>query len=132
MPGKTFTQTDAVLNVLRGTNLSGVTPFVGLLSAAPSSDADSGTELSGGGYARQSVTFTAPATDSGNVRKIDNSADITFPVATANWPEVVAAALYTASTGGSMLYWGSLATPRTVPAGDVLRFAAGALVVKED
>ncbi len=34
MPGKSQTHTDTVLNVLRGTTLNGVSPYVGLFSAA--------------------------------------------------------------------------------------------------
>ena len=35
MPGKSQSHTDAVLNVLRGTDLIGVAPYVGLFSVAP-------------------------------------------------------------------------------------------------
>jgi hypothetical protein len=35
MPGKSQSHTDSVLNVLRGTTLEGISPYVGLLSAAP-------------------------------------------------------------------------------------------------
>jgi len=35
MPGKSQYHTDAVLNVLRGSALAGVTPYVGLFSVAP-------------------------------------------------------------------------------------------------
>lgn len=132
MPGKTQSHTDAVLNVLRGTNLTGVTPYVGLLSVAPASDSASGTELSGNGYSRQSVTFGAPTADTGNVRKISNTNTITFGPATADWPQAVAFAIYDAATAGNMLYWDNLTTPKTVQNGDSAQFAVGALVVKED
>ena len=45
MPGKSQPHTDAVLNVLRGTTVNGVSPYVGLFSAAPANDAAAGTEL---------------------------------------------------------------------------------------
>ena len=70
MPGKSQSHTDAVLNVLRGTDLTGVAPYVGLFSVAPADDNSAGTELAGNGYARQAITFGAPATDAGNVRKV--------------------------------------------------------------
>ena len=38
MPGKSQSHTDAVLNVLRGTDLIGVAPYVGLFSVAPADD----------------------------------------------------------------------------------------------
>ena len=70
MPGKSQSHTDAVLNVLRGTDLTGVAPYVGLFSVAPADDNSAGTELAGNGYARQAITFGAPVTDAGNVRKV--------------------------------------------------------------
>ncbi len=90
MPGKSQSHTDAVLNVLRGTDLTGVAPYVGLFSVAPADDNSAGTELSGNGYARQAITFGAPATDAGNVRKVANTNNIQFGPALANWPEAVA------------------------------------------
>src|SRR3972149_1846600 len=78
MPGKTQAQTDAVLNVLRGTNITApANVYVGLFSVNPADDASAGTELTGaGGYARQAVTFGAPATDTGNGRKGSNTRPI--------------------------------------------------------
>ena len=78
MPGKTQAQTDAVLNVLRGTNITApANVYAGLFSTNPANDASAGTELTGaGGYARQAVTFGAPATDTGNIRKISNTGPI--------------------------------------------------------
>src|SRR3970040_595030 len=92
MPGKAQAQTDAVLNVLRGTNITApANVYVGLFSTNPANDAAAGTELIGaGGYARQQVTFGAPATDTGNIRKISNTGVITFGPATgAEWAPAV-------------------------------------------
>jgi hypothetical protein len=52
MPGKSQTYSDAVLNVLRGTGITGVSPYLGLFSVAPGDDASPGTELAGSGYSR--------------------------------------------------------------------------------
>jgi len=92
MPGKTQAQTDAVLNVLRATNITApANVYVGLFSVNPADDASAGTELTGaGGYARQQVAFGAPAADTGNVRKISNTGVLTFGPATgADWAEAV-------------------------------------------
>jgi hypothetical protein len=131
MPGKSQSHTDAVLNVLRGVPLSGVTPYAGLFSVAPVNDNSPGTELSGAGYARQAVTFGAPATDSGNVRKVENTQVVQFGPATAPWPEAVAFGVFDGAEG-PLLYWDHLTTPKTVGQDDCGQFAAGALVVKED
>lgn len=132
MPGKSQPHTDAVLNVLRGTTLNGVSPYVGLFSTAPSNDAAAGTELAGNGYQRQAATFGAPATDTGNVRKIANTNNISFGPATTAWLQAVAFGIFDAQTSGTLLYWDMLPVPKTVETDDYGQFAPGALMVKED
>lgn len=133
MPGKTQTHTDAVLNVLRNQAISGVSPYTGLFSVAPANDNDPGTELSGNGYARQAVTFGAPVTDAGNVRKIENTNEPTFGPATgSDWPQAVAFGVFSLVTAGTLLYWDALTVPKTVQVGDSAKYPAGALKVKED
>lgn len=132
MPGKSQSHTDAVLNVLRGTTVNGVSPFAGLFSAAPADDAAAGTELSGNGYARHAITFGAPVTDTGNVRKVANTNLISFGPATADWAAAVAFGIFSAVSGGTLLYWDALPTPKTIQTDDSGQFAPGALVVKED
>ena len=103
--------------------------YVALYTAAPTDTAE-GTEVSGGGYARQLVTFGAPT---GNPRSISNSANVDFPVATANWGTIVAAALHTAATGtGNMIAWANLAVSKTINSGDQFRFFAGDITVTLD
>ena len=114
MPGKSQIHSDAVLNVLRGISLSGVTPYVGLLSVAPANDAATGTELAGNGYSRQAITFDAPATDSGNVRKIANTSAASFGPAVADWAQAVAFGVYDAFVNGTLLYWDALPTPNAL------------------
>lgn len=132
MPGKSQSHTDAVLNVLRGSPLAGVTPYVGLFSVAPADDAGAGTELAGNGYQRQAITFGAPAADVANVRKVPNTNNIQFGPALTDWPEAVAFGVFDAQTNGSLLYWDALTTSKTVLNGDYGQFGAGTLVVKED
>ena len=133
MAGKSQAHTDAVLNVLRNVAVSAVAqPYVGLFSAAPANDGVGGTELSGNGYARQAVTFSAPQADTGNVRKIVNSGVITFGPASGNWAQAVAFGIFDASSAGTLLYWDVLTAAKTVESGDSAQFAAGALAVKED
>jgi hypothetical protein len=131
MPGKSQSHTDAVLNVLRGADLTGVAPYVGLFSVAPADDNSAGTELAGNGYTRQTVTFGAPVTDAGNVRKVSNTNSITFGPAIADWAPAVAFGVF-ASVAGALLYWDALPTPKTVQQDDYGQFGVGTLVVKED
>jgi hypothetical protein len=132
MPGKTQSHTDAVLNVLRGVALAGVTPYAGLFSTAPADDNSAGTELAGNGYARQAATFGAPITDTGNLRKISNTNNIQFGPALADWPQAVAFGVFNAQSNGNLLYWDVLPTPKTIQQGDFGQFAPGSLVVEED
>ena len=132
MPGKTQSHTDAVLNVLRGVALAGVTPYAGLFSTAPADDNSAGTELAGNGYARQAATFGAPVTDTGNLRKISNTNNIQFGPALADWPQAVAFGVFNAQSNGNLLYWDVLPTPKTIQQGDFGQFAPGSLVVEED
>lgn len=102
------------------------TVYVGLYTTAPT-DAGGGTEVSGGSYARQAVTFGAASSGS-----TSNTADITFPEATANWGTIVAAGLFDASTAGNLLAWNNVTTQKTINAGDTARIKAGSLTLTVD
>lgn len=99
------------------------TVWVALYTSDPT-DADTGTEVSGGSYARKSVTFSAPSNGSAT-----NSADVTFDVATANWGTITHIAIRDASTGGNALYHGALSTSKTVNNGDQIIFQATNITV---
>ena len=75
---------------------------VALFTSAPS-DTGGGGEVTGSGYARQAVTFTA---SSGGATSNDSL--ITFPTAAASWGTVDYAAIFDASTSGNMLWHGAL------------------------
>jgi hypothetical protein len=102
------------------------TIYLALFTVAPT-DAGGGTEVSGGGYARQAFTLT-PA--SGGTSS--NSADIVFPTATADWGTIVAVGIFDAATGGNLLMWGNLTTSKTVNSGDTFKINAGDLNISFD
>lgn len=93
-------------------------------------DADGGTEVSGGSYARVAVAqadaqWNAPV---GNDGHTDNVNAITFPAPTANWGTVTHWAFHDAVSAGNMLIYGALTTSKTINNGDAApSFAAGAL-----
>lgn len=98
-----------------------------LFTVLPAENGTGGTEVSGGSYTRQTVTFGAP---SGGV--VSNTGAITFPQATANWGLVVGVGLYEdAASGGELLYFGDLTTTKTVGLGDQLSFPNASLTVTE-
>jgi hypothetical protein len=128
MSAKTNYLEDAILNhVLRNNALtSPAAVYAGLLTAAPG-EAGGGTEVSGGSYARQAVTFGAPSSN-----QCANSVAVEFPVASGAWGTVTHFAIYDAASGGNMLYYGSLGASKVIASGDQFKFAIGALVVGED
>ena len=97
------------------------------LFTTPTTDAGGGTEVSGGSYARQAVTLSAA---SGGAS--ENSADITFPQATADWGTITHVALMDALTGGNMLMHTALDASKTVNNGDTFKINAGDLDVTVD
>lgn len=124
---------NAILNHVLGaqTYTPPATVYVALYTAAPG-ESGGGTEVSGGGYARVAVannTTNWPTTTTGTK---SNGTAIQFPQATANWGTVVAWGILDAATGGNLLYYGDVSPNRTVNAGDVAQFAAGALTLTED
>lgn len=118
---------DAMLNhVLRHVALtSPTTVYLALYTAAPS-DTGGGTEVSGGSYARQAITFGAPSSG-----VVANSGSVTYPVATADWGTVTSIGIFDAATVGNLLYYGTLTVSKTVGSGDQISFANGALTVAE-
>lgn len=104
--------------------------YLALYTVAPG-EAGGGTEVStsGTGYARQLATFTISGSSPAQAA---NTAAIEFPVATASWGTVVAAAILDASTAGNMISFATLSADKTVSAGDVLRFNIGSVVVTLD
>jgi hypothetical protein len=94
--------------------------YVGLFTAAPG-EAGGGTEVSGNGYARKSVTMTT----SGNAST--NSAAVEFDTATGSWGTVTYAGVFDALTSGNLLAYGELTASKTIASGDVFRIPAGDL-----
>jgi len=97
--------------------------YVGLYTSDPT-DAGSGTEVSGGSYARTAVTFGAPSNGVST-----NSAAVEFPQATGSWGTVAYIGLLDASTSGNLLYHTALDASKTIASGDVFRIATGSLSV---
>lgn len=99
--------------------------FVSLYTVAPTASGG-GTEVSGGGYGRQPVVFTAPSNG-----VVSNVSDVNFPIAGTDWGTIVAFGICDASSGGNIMYYGNLSAPRSVLTNDQVRFPAGQLVTQE-
>ena len=116
---------NALINAtLRNTTYTSVaTIYVALYTTDPT-DADIGTEVTGGSYARTPVTFAAPS----NGVSL-SSADVTFPTCTAGWGTVTHIGLRDASTFGNLLYHTPLDTSKTIDTGDIFKITTGNLSV---
>jgi hypothetical protein len=105
---------------------SPTTVYVGLFTSAPT-DTTSGTEISGGSYARQALSVT---TASAGITT--SSADINFPQATANWGTISHIGLLDAVTSGNLLMYTALNTAKTIETDDILKISSGSLTVTLD
>jgi hypothetical protein len=106
------------------------TVYLALYTADPT-DADTGTEVTGGAYARQVVAFGAPTQVSGK-GTISNTGIVTFPTATVDWGMVTHVGIRDALTAGNLLYSGPVTTARSVLTGDVVKFNIGQVVIDLD
>lgn len=115
----------AVLDWLMG----GATPtrpsarYLALYTAAPS-DSGGGTEMSGGGYARQAVTCDAATSGAGTC---SNNNALTFTISGVDPQPFTHAGIFDAVSGGNLLWQGPLAASKDLGDGDQIVFAAGEL-----
>lgn len=116
---------NALINAtLRNTSYTTpTTVYVALYTSDPT-DADTGTEVSGTSYARQSVTFGSPSNG-----VTTNSAAVEFPQAGGSWGTVTHIGIRDASTSGNLLYHTALDASKAIATGDVFRIASGSLSV---
>jgi len=116
---------NALINgTLRATSYTApTTVYVGLYTTDPT-DANTGTEVSGGSYARTSATFGAPSNG-----VTTNSAAVTFPTATGTWGTVGWIGILDAATSGNLLYHTPLTSSKSITSGDIFTIAIGNLSV---
>lgn len=97
-------------------------PLKVALVTASGSDTTAGTEVTGGSYARQTLTVGAASAGA-----TSNSADVVFagmPAAT-----VVGVEIWDSAGTPVRLWYGTLAASRIVAAGDEVRLIAGSLAI---
>lgn len=98
------------------------TPLHARLMTANGSATAAGTEVAGGSYAAQAVTF-----GSASAGAAANTAQVTFtgmPAATVTGVEI-----WDTSGSPQRLWWGPLSASKTLNAGDTFQFDPGALAV---
>jgi len=85
------------MNLLRGINCAGFTPYLALCNGSPEAG---GAEFSGNGYERTALAFTAPSQQASGACLITNSARVETPVATGTWGQLTHIAIYDAAANG--------------------------------
>jgi len=116
---------NALINgTLRGTSYTApTTTYLALYTNDPT-DADTGTEITGGSYVRQAITFSAPSNGA-----TSNSSAIEFPQATADWGTITYVGIRDAVTSGNLLYHTPLDSSKTIANGDIFKITSTNLSV---
>lgn len=125
MPAQSDYLRNKLLEHLDGATYTGVsTVYLGVFTTPVNAD-ESGTEVSGGGYARKAVTFAAASGGS-----ISSSSAVTWsPLHTSSTLTLFGWGIFDSLSGGNMLYYGQFSSPFTVASGTDLTFAAGDITV---
>ena len=116
--------------VLRSTPYtSPSTVYAALFTSTPVAPTSThpGTEVTGGSYSRQSVSWSAPS----DVGVVYNLSDIDFSIATASWGTIYAWGIFDSLTLGNLLYYGALGAPRVVSVNSQVILPAGQLQISE-
>lgn len=119
----TNTAENKMLDALVGTaSYSANTPIKLALVTAGGSDTAAGTEVSGGSYARQTITFNAASSGS-----IDSAAAVSF----TNMPTCTVTGIELWDSAGTpvRLAYGNLTSSKSLTSGDTLEFAAGSITL---
>jgi hypothetical protein len=97
---------------------------IALFTVAPT-DSGGGTEVTGGSYARVSVTNNATNFPAASGGAKSNGAEITFVTATGNWGTIVAMGVFDAASSGNLLAWADVTPNKAINTGDTAKFAVG-------
>lgn len=120
---------ESILNhFFRNTAVSPPTTLYLALYINDPTDADTGTEVSGGAYQRKQITFGTP-TQTGDKGVISNDQKVEFDIATTDWGNVSHWGIRSASTGGNLLCKGSFSRVENVLTGNRLTVETGNIQV---
>lgn len=121
---------DAIADWISGSAMptAPTTTYLALYTSEPKDD-DSGTEVTGGSYARQSISYGLPGsvTDTGTTMAIN--ANIIFPTATGTWGSITHFGVFDALSGGNLLFFGSFTVAKLIESGDTYSVASGDLSI---
>lgn len=116
--------------------------YIALCTSAPT-DSDTGStivEPVGNNYSRVAYNPSASSNweatqggvsgaSSGTGGQTSNNGAITFAAASGSWGSITHIAIVSASTAGTMYFWGELSVAKTITSGDIFSFQANQLTV---
>lgn len=111
---------------LLNTSLRNGTYYLALFLTDPTAGG-TGTEVSGGGYARKVIAFDTPSLVSGR-QQVKNTEAVDYGVISADIGTVSYWGIFDSQTGGNLLWFGSFARGKNVLNGDAITVSAGAIV----
>jgi len=113
-----------VLNMLRGTALDGITPYLALYDGDPDS---AGKELSGSSYARIPLSFSSPQQQSTNECKIWTTEDVSTARATELWGTWADTVIMDAKSAGNAIFFKAKSPAKLMRVGLLVTISAGGL-----
>ncbi len=122
MAALSYTHASNILNY----SLRNSTVYLALFLTDPT-QGGTGNEATGGGYARKAITFGAP-TQNGAKTQVSNSAAVDFGTMNADIGTVAYWAIYSAVTGGTMLWYGQFSASKDIYSGDAINVPIGNIV----
>ena len=105
------------------------TIYIGLSTTALSFAGAGYTEPSGGNYSRVAVTNNKVNFSIAANGTLNNQTQIIFPESSAAWGTITYVFISDSPTGGNVLYYEALTTPRVVATNTTLLFSAGAMTI---
>lgn len=121
-----YLETNVLGHVFGGSAYTAPTTlYLALFTSNPDEDG-SGTEVTGGAYARQTVAFTI----SGNTAS--NTAAVEYATATESFGTVSHVGVYDALTSGNLMAYAALTSSKAIDVGDVFRVPTGDLDITLD
>ncbi len=135
MPKSNFLRNEILAGKLgTGTITSPANLWLALYTTDPTA-ADSGTEVTGGGYVRLSTATNGTDWTASDADTWANAVVMSFATSSGAWSasaSITHVGLRDASTAGNLHWYEALTTPRTVTAtGVTLSFAIGAITISE-
>ena len=106
------------------------TYYIGLSTTAINAAGTGVTEPTGGGYKRVAVTNNKTNFTDSTGGIVQNKVQFEFPESTTVWGTITHVFIADSLTGGNILYYDALTTPRTVQTDTILLFAINSMKIQ--